>query len=348
MKKGIRVAAWTMSMALFALTSQVGAQNVRVLGGFSNQLQNTAIEKPFFENLEKASGGKLKTQFRFIDEVGLKGYDGVRQLQAGIFQIMAISPGYVAGDDPFILGVDLPGIALELSTARKTADAYRAVLDQRLQQKFGGKLLAIWPYPAQVFFCKGALSGLDGLKGKKVRVFSPALAALVEQFGATPVTLPFSEVYQGLQRGVVDCAISASLSGNTAKWFEVTDHFYPLAVSWGMQTHAANLDFWKALPADQRRFLEKEFAGMEERMWSVAESASKDGVNCNTGSGRCERGTPAKMKLVPVSDADRNRMKVAAEKAVLPKWAADCKRTYAECAKVWTSTIGKVVGVKLN
>lgn len=339
--------------ALFAFALAVGAtqaagQNVRVLGGFSNQLQNTAIERPFFEGLEKATGGKLKAQFRFIDEVGLKGYDGVRQLQAGIFQMMAISPGYVAGDDPFILGVDLPGIALDLPVARKTADAYRAALDARLQQKFGGKLLAIWPYPGQVFFCKGALSGLDGLKGKKVRVFSPALAALVEQFGATPVTVPFSEVYQGLQRGVVDCAISASLSGNTAKWFEVTDHLYPLAVSWGIQTHAANLDFWKGLSPDLRRVLEKEFAGMEERMWSVAEAATRDGVNCNTGTGRCERGTPAKMTLVQVSDADRARVKAAAEKAVLPKWAADCKRIYADCTKTWNSTIGKVVGLSLN
>lgn len=340
--------AVALMLALATCVTHATAQNVRVLGGFSNQLQNTAIEKPFFEGLEKATGGKLKVQFRFIDEVGLKGYDGVRQLQAGVFQVMAISPGYVAGDDPFILGVDLPGIALELSTARKTADAYRAALDRRLQKKFGGKLLAIWPYPAQVFFCKGAISGLDGLKGKKVRVFSPALASLVEEFGGTAVTVPFSEVYQGLQRGVVDCAISASLSGYTAKWFEVTDHLYPLAVSWGMQTHAANLDFWNSLPSDRRQLLEKEFAGMEDRMWSIAEAASKDGINCNTGNGPCDKGTPAKMKLLPVAHADRERVKTAAEKAVLPKWAADCKRTYPECVKVWNTTIGKVVGISLQ
>jgi TRAP-type C4-dicarboxylate transport system substrate-binding protein len=341
-------ASVVLAFVLAAGAMQASAEEVRVLGGFSNQLQNTAIEKPFFESLGKTTGGKLRAQFRFIDEVGLKGYDGVRQLQAGIFQMMAISPGYVAGDDPFILGVDLPGIALDLPVARRTADAYRAALDARLQSKFGGKLLAIWPYPGQVFFCKGALSGLDGLKGKKVRVFSPALAALVEQFGATAVTVPFSEVYQGLQRGVVDCAISASLSGNTAKWFEVADRLYPLAVSWGIQTHAANLDFWKGLSAELRRTLEKEFAAMEARMWSVAEAATQDGINCNTGTAPCERGTPAKMKLVPVSDADRARLKAAAQKAVLPKWAADCKRTYAQCAKVWNGTIGNVVGLSLN
>jgi TRAP-type C4-dicarboxylate transport system substrate-binding protein len=333
--------------AAFAVSASAQT-TVRVLGGFSNQLQNTAIEKPFFEGLDKASGGKIKAQFRFIDEVGLKGYDGVRQLQTGIFQIMAISPGYVAGDEPFFIGMDMPGIALDLPLARRTVDAYRGAFDQRLQQKFGGKLLAMWPYPGQVFFCKGAISGLDGLKGKKVRVFSPALAALVEYFGGTPVTIPFSEVYQGLQRGIVDCAISASLSGNTAKWFEVADHIYPLAVSWGMQLHAANLDFWNGLPNDQRQLLTAEFKKMEEQMWSVAQAATQDGVNCNTGTGRCERGTPAKMKAIPVSDTDRARIKVAVEKAVLPKWSADCKRTYPDCAKVWNSTIGKVVGMSIN
>ena len=349
MKAKICVLATAIAAVLGNLAPPALAQtNVRVLGGFSNQLQNTAIEKPFFENLDKVSGGKVKAQFRFIDEVGLKGYDGVRQLQTGIFQIMAISPGYVAGDEPFFIGMDMPGVALELGLARKTVDAYRNAFDERLQQKFGGKLLALWPYPGQVFFCKGAISGLDGLQGKKVRVFSPALAALVEHFGGTPVTVPFSEVYQGLQRGIVDCAISASLSGNTAKWFEVADHIYPLAISWGMQGHAANLDFWKGLPADQRQLLTKEFGRMEEQMWSVAQAATQDGVNCNAGIGKCERGTPAKMKIITVSDSDRAKLKVAVEKAVLPKWSADCKRTYPDCAKVWNSTIGKLVGISIN
>ena len=325
-----------------------GQSTVRVLGGFSNQLQNSAIEKPFFEGLDKATGGKIKAQFRFIDEVGLKGFDGVRQLQSGIFQIMAISPGYVAGDEPFFIGLDMPGIALDLPVARRTVDAYRSAFDERLQQKFGGKLLALWPYPGQVFFCKGAISGLDGLKGKKVRVFSPALAALVEYFGGTPVTVPFSEVYQGLQRGIVDCAISASLSGNSAKWFEVADHIYPLAVSWGMQSHAANLDFWKKLPAGEQKTLAAEFGRMEEQMWSIAQAATQDGINCNTGVGRCERGTPAKMKAIPVAAADAARIKAAVEKAVLPKWSADCKRTYPDCARVWNETIGKVVGISIN
>jgi TRAP-type C4-dicarboxylate transport system substrate-binding protein len=334
---------------LVLVASTLQAQTtVRVLGGFSNQLQNTAIEKPFFEGLDKVTGGLLKPQFRFIDEVGLKGFDGVRQLQGGVFQMMAISPGYVAGDEPFLLGIDLPGVTPELAVARRAVEAYRAAFDERLQRRFGGKLLALWPYPAQVFFCKGAIGGLEGMKGKKIRVFSPALAALVEHFGGAPVTLPFSEVYQGLQRGVVDCAITASLSGNSAKWYEVTDHLFPLAVSWAIQGHAANLDFWNGLPAGQRDLLTVQFRQMEERMWSVAEAASHDGINCNTGTGKCERGTPAKMTLLRVSDADRARLKSAVEKAVLPRWSSDCRRVYPDCARVWSGTVGKVVGIDLK
>jgi len=335
------------ALGLAALSPLVQGQTpMRVLGGFSNQLQNTAVEKPFFEGLEQSSGGKYKVQFRFIDEVGLKGFDAMRQLQSGLFQVMAVSPGYVAGDDAFILGLDLPGITPELATARKAVDAYRGALDERLQARYGGKLLALWPYPGQVFFCKGTTSGLDGLKGKKVRVFSPALAALVEHFGGAPVTLPFSDVYQGLQRGVVDCAITASLSGNSAKWFEVTDHLYPLAVSWAIQSHVANADFWKGLAPAERDALAGRFKAMEERMWSMAESATQDGINCNTGTGKCERGTPAKMRLVPVTDADRKRVREAADKVVLGKWTADCRRTYPDCARVWNGSIGKVVGLE--
>ena len=74
----------------------------------------------------------------------------------------------------------------------------------------------------------------------------------------------------------------------------MADHLYPLAVSWGIQGHAANLDFWKGLPEAQRQLLTTEFARMENEMWSVAEAATQDGINCNSGTGKCERCEPSK------------------------------------------------------
>lgn len=74
-------------------------------------------------------------------------------------------------------------------------------------------MLGFSSYPAQVLFCNGAMNGLADLKGKKVRTSSRTQAEFVEAFGGSSVTLPFGEVVPALQKGVVDCAITGSMSG---------------------------------------------------------------------------------------------------------------------------------------
>lgn len=346
-KLGQALGAFALTAALFPAT--LSAQTaVNVLGGFSNQYQNAEIEKPFFEGLEEATDGAVSVRFRSIDELGLKGYDGFRQLQSGVFQIMEISPGYVAGDDPFVMGLDLPGIMPELDTNRAAIEAYRGPLAQRVREKFDGELLTIWPYPASMLFCSGELNSLSDLKGKKVRVFSPALNDLVSYFGASGVTLPFSEVYPSLQRGVVDCAIAASLSGYEAKWHEVTDTLFTLPLTWANQLHVANGEFWDGLPEDDRAALTTEFAKMEDEMWSVAEDATAQGIACNTGEGECTFGDAADMKLVEYSAEDEEKLIEAVNSVVLPGWAEDCDAAFGECSAIWNETVGAATGYSIK
>lgn len=321
--------------------------DIRALGWFQGQLQSSDVERPFFDKLPQESGGKIAVRFRTMDEVGLKGFDAMRQLASGVFDVMAISFSYVSGDDPFFYGVDLPGVALDVPTQRKVADAYRAEIDKRLREKFNGQTVAMWSFPAQMFFCKGNVRGLDDLKGKKIRVSGPLLATLVEQFGAVGVSLPFNEVYPALQRGVIDCGITGSLSGNTSSWPEVTDSFLPLTTGWGVQAHIVNLDFWNKLQPDARDFLAAQFKKMENDLWELAAKTTDDGINCNVGVQPCKYGKPGKMTLVKISDADAKRFKEAAEKAVLQKWLTDCKRTTPDCAAIWNDTVGKAVNMRM-
>ncbi|MDF2370651.1 MAG: TRAP transporter substrate-binding protein [Rhizobiaceae bacterium] len=322
--------------------------SITAIGGFSNQYQNVQIEKPFFETLPEKTGGAFKVNFRSINELGMKGFDAFRQLRSGAFDIMAISPGYVSGDDPFVLGLDLPGIMPKLETARAAIDSYRAPLATRINDRFGGHVLAIWPYPAQMLFCKGEMNSLEDLKGKKVRVFSSALSDLVANFGATGVSLPFSEVYPSLQRGVIDCAVTASLSGNEAKWFEVTDTLYTLPISWALQLHVANGAFWDGLSDEDKATLTEQFGSMEDQMWSVAQQATVDGVNCSTGTQPCEIGTSAKMVLSPFGEADEAALIEAVSTAVLPSWGKECDAAFSECTSIWNDTVGKATGYSIK
>lgn len=159
----------------------------------------------------------------------------------------------MAGDDPRFEGCDLAGLALDVATARTACAVWRAVIDQQMQKNWGSKLLAIGGSPPQVFWCKTAVAELDDLKGCKIRVFNNAMRDFMTGLGASSISMSFPEVVPALNNGVVDCAVTGTLSGNTAGWLEVTKTIYPLSLGWSINAKAVNLAAWNKMPPPSRR-----------------------------------------------------------------------------------------------
>src|SRR5699024_5936207 len=109
------------------------------------------------------------------------------------------------------------------------------------------KVLGMSTYPGQVLFCNAEIKDLMSIKGKKVRTSSRTQAEFVEALGGSSVTMAFGEVVPALQNKVVDCAITGSLSGYSAKWYEVSTHLYALPINWNQQIHAVNKKAWDKL-----------------------------------------------------------------------------------------------------
>lgn len=62
-------------------------------------------------------------------------------------------------------------------------------------------------------------------KGVQTRVSGQVHAAQVEALGMSPVSLPYPEIFEGLQRGVVDCAISSLAVANLGGFLPVANSF---------------------------------------------------------------------------------------------------------------------------
>jgi hypothetical protein len=171
------------------------------------------------------------------------------------------------------------------------------------------------------------------------------MSDLVEAVSASTINLPFAEVVPAMQRGVAECAITGTSAGNTARWWEVSDHLYVLPMGWSMTFFGANQRNWERLDPRTREFIEKQFVDLENRMWAQAEADIQDGINCNTAKGECKDGIVANppMTLVYVSDADRVEAQKILRGRVLSEWARRCG---ADCARQWNETVGKIVGVE--
>jgi TRAP-type transport system periplasmic protein len=335
-----------VAVAAVLLAGAAGAQDLpkqhfKVLGGFSNLNFSKTIERPFWtQQIPQLSKGSLNAEFTTLDQMGLQGTEILRLIRLGVVDFASGNVSYMAADSPVFDGLDLPGVYLDLDMMRKAADAYRPVLAKIMAQRYNAKLLAVWPVPPQVLYCRQPISGLADIKGKKVRSFSPVLADFIEAVGGTPVQIAFPEVVPALQRGTVDCGVTGTLSGNSAKWYEVTTHLYPLVVGWAPWFTAVNLNTWNRMDAATRSFLENNFAELERSYWANTGKEAQDGINCNTGQGECVFGTKGGMTLVPVSDADKATLARVAREVILKKWAARCG---AECSRDWNETVGKAI-----
>ena len=158
--------------------------------------------------------------------MGLKGPELLRLMSQGVIEFGTATLSYFASDNPINEAIDLAGLAPDAQTARAVTNAFEPVYARLYNESNNVKLLGISTYPAQVLFCNAEIKGLAAdLKGKKVRTSSRTTAEFVEALGA-PSPWPSAKWCRRCKNKVVDCAITGSLSGYSAKWYEVSTHLY--------------------------------------------------------------------------------------------------------------------------
>ncbi|MYN14098.1 transporter [Pusillimonas sp. TS35] len=315
---------------------------LQVVGGLSNLTAYQNFEQPFWtKTVPELSNGQVTATIKGFNEMGLKGPEILRLIGQGVVPIGTATMSYFATDNPMNEAIDLAGIAPDVKVARKITEAFEPVF----AKYYAGnnvKVLGFSPYPAQVLFCNAKIASLNDLKGKKVRTSSRTQAEFIQALGGTSVTLPFGEVVPALQNGVVNCAITGSMSGYSAKWYEVSTHLVKLPINWNQQIHAANMGYWNKLDPKVQDFLQKNIGVMIDKIWDAAAQETQQGYDCNTGAAACTLPVKGKMTLVEPSDADRELLKKITADTIVPQWAARCS---ADCVKEWNATVGKVLNV---
>src|SRR5919108_285240 len=164
--------------------------------------------KRYIDETNKRGKGKIEIKLLGGPEV-VKPFEQLQALRAGIADMT-----HSAGD--YYVGETIEGAALamldptDFDKYLKGFRAGRDIINQAYREKSGVRLLGITVGGTGFRFMMGKpISGLDDLKGKRVRVFGTQGAKAAQYFGASPQTIPAHELYPALQKGVVDGAIRA-------------------------------------------------------------------------------------------------------------------------------------------
>lgn len=340
MKRLTALTALALSCAM-ATAAFSETRTLKALGqpGATGDIQKTK-EGPFFQNFAEKTGLDVSTSFQTLDQTGVKGAEELRILKSGLFDIISLRLQQVSRDAPVIMGLDLVGLNTGYENGRQTMAEFGPVVDKQLQQTFNTKLLGLWPFGPQVLFCNKEITGLSDLKGVKIRTDDQTLSKFIESVGAIPVQMGFSEVYQSLARGVVECAITGPSSANSSDWPEVTSHIMPLSFRFAVQGYGMNLNTWNSFSEEEQQKIQAAFDALVEEIWTYSEELYVDAMNCNVGKTPCDLNKPFNLAEVPVSDEDLAVVSNGLMDVSFPAWAEVCDANYPSCSQEWMDTVG--------
>ncbi|RED45761.1 TRAP transporter substrate-binding protein [Aestuariispira insulae] len=188
----------------------------------SHPTQKDFLE-PWAKELEQRTGGKVKIEIYPAGSAFghvAKQYDQVR---AGVVDIAHGLTGFPRGRLPRTLIMDLPFLAKSSDAASRTLwELYPEYLAEEYK---GLKVLALHAHNPGLIHTRGKqVKTIDDLKGLRLRTPSQAISMMLEQLGATPVGLPPTQVYENLQKGVIDGNVFPYEAVHGFKLFEVLDY----------------------------------------------------------------------------------------------------------------------------
>lgn len=178
----------------------------------------------------------------------------IEALAAGFIEMAAPSSAKFVGSVPALQLFDMPFLFANLGVVHDVVDGaigdeIRTMFKER---GLGIKLLTFWDNAFKQFSCnvRPLLEPKD-FEGVKFRIMSSdVLEAQMEGLGAVGLKLPFSEVYNALEQGVVDGQENTASNIYTKRFHEVQK--YLTFSNHGYIGYAViiNQKFWNSLPAE--------------------------------------------------------------------------------------------------
>ena len=139
-------------------------------------------------------------------QLGGKPPELYRQTVQGISDICFTLPGYTSNDFPMMALTELPGMAKSAEDGTRKLWAH---FDRFLAREYkDAKVLMLWNSDTASIMSKTKpVRTLEDMKGMKIRTPSAAQSAQLEALGAIPIDMPANQIYNSLDRGVVDAAM---------------------------------------------------------------------------------------------------------------------------------------------
>ncbi len=223
----------------------------------ASEAPKTKALQKLADDVDAATDGRVKITV-FSGGTLASATDALDAVKNGTADIACCYSTFFTGQFPLSEVVSLPMLGLESSVQATNVlwDLYDET--PALQDEYSQfKVLGLWTSPVDYICTKGtAVRTADDLKGLKVRVTSGTPADMVTAWGGVGMTLSSSELYQSLEKGVIDGYIIDLTGVNSWTLYEVTDYYTEMPFFVGPWMLLMNQESWNQLPADLQEIVD--------------------------------------------------------------------------------------------
>ena len=264
MRRALRYTVAVFALVMFAATTAPAAD--LVLNGATAWKKDYVFNDGFWEfkrRVEKMSGGKIEVRWKGGPEIA-PAFEMLSLVQRGTLDVLSSTGAYFT--DKMAEGVYLDYFEGPVSEMRK--GGVIDFFDKIQQERTGVKLLGLPSgLVGYAIFTKKPVKGLADFKGMKLRG-TPTYLPIAESLGASMIRMPYSDLYAGLERGVVEGYFSPIIGTLGAKFYEqiccIIKPFF-----WTVRTWLYfNLKTWNKLTPEQQKLLTE--AAIETEKWGPA------------------------------------------------------------------------------
>ena len=214
---------------------------------------------PWAQKIEAESGGKIKVQLFHAMQLGGAPPQLFDQARDGVVDFTWTVLGYTPGRFPKTEVFELPFMS---GNAEGSSRAIQEYVEKYAAEEFKDvKLIAVHTHGPGLFHTKAPVTGLESLRGMKIRGGSRIINNMLTKLGATPVGMPVPAVTEALSKGVIDGTTIPWEVTPSLKVTELVKNHTTFAGNEGLYTQTFAFSMNKAsydkLPADLKAVIDK-------------------------------------------------------------------------------------------
>lgn len=297
-----------------------------------DHVQDSKSMSPFAEEVKELTEGRVS--FEMYPGGALGGpKETFDNIVTGIMDAGWGLQGYNAGKFPVHSVLQLPfltgGNGAELSVvAQKLYDEFPEIQEEYSDVKL------LWVHAADPYaiITKGkAVRSFEDAKGLKLRTPSVEAGKMIESWGATPVSLPAPEIYDAMQKGVIDGGVLPVAAIKDFNLFDVVDYVTLGEFNTSLYYVAMNKNSWDKISPEDQKLIEENLLGVPN---AEKAGAAFDEQKVEAEKQAKEGGT----EFITLPKEDLEKFKDVS-KVVTEEWLKDMEKKGIDGQKIYDRTV---------